>query len=313
VGQSEDVKILGLGTTLTTDYRSAALQVAYLLTPRDRVVLQFSHRRLGESPIMQFEPNIEMDWAFYQHRFGSFWLRGGRFPLPAGIYNEVRDVGTILPFFRAPYTSYPDGTETVDGIGFTYTALLGDWSIEANGAWGGTELKVVVIQPTTTLPILVRNEETVAGQFWLNTPLDGLRVGVAGMRWEQNARNHLTTQLSLDGDFERFMVRAEYKTRDFDDVDIFTYYGQGGIKLTQRLQLLAQYEVADIETGPTGQRVDQNLLKDGALGVKYSFTPNLVLKLEAHQTRGTLYDEFVNPVGPAAKTRYAIASISASF
>jgi len=48
---------LGIPEGGTADYRTAALQLRYVMTPHDQFVWQFSHRRLGTSPITVSEPD----------------------------------------------------------------------------------------------------------------------------------------------------------------------------------------------------------------------------------------------------------------
>src|SRR5260370_14664662 len=111
---------MGLTPQGTADYRRAAIVARYSPTPQNAFVVQLGHRRLGDSPTMKFEDNLKVDMAFYEHRFGSGTsLRVGKSALPSGIFNEIRYVGTLLPFYRAPYSVYGEGTntsETLNGV-----------------------------------------------------------------------------------------------------------------------------------------------------------------------------------------------------
>jgi hypothetical protein len=312
-GRASDSPFLGLTDTTTSDYRSAAMQMSFDVSPKDRLVIQVSHRRLGSSPLAGFEENIEVDWAFYQRTLGSFEVRAGRFPLAGGIYNEVRDVGTVLPMFRAPYQIYPDGFESVDGLSATHNLALGDWSLESSAFWGGTEYKNVFQTPAGPFPVMYRFANSVGGQVWLGTPIQGLRVGVSALRWSDSTSNR-TLMASVDADFDRFLVRAEHKIAKLAD----TYYAQfsylqGGMKLIEKLQLVGQYERATIETRGALPVAQATAARDAALGLNYKLSPNLVFKLEQHFVKGYWFDRFVNPTGPAAKSRYGIASVSVSF
>ncbi|HEX7239619.1 MAG TPA: hypothetical protein VF263_05110, partial [Longimicrobiaceae bacterium] len=127
--QSGELPILGISEGGTANYRTAALQFRYGITEKDNFVLQFSHRDMGTSLFTSDESSVMLDWAFYQRRFGNGSVRVGRGPIPLGIYNEVRDVGTILPFYRAPSNFYYEGFETLDGASANYDFALG-------GGWG---------------------------------------------------------------------------------------------------------------------------------------------------------------------------------
>src|SRR4051794_34223672 len=124
---SDSSMVVGISKQGTTNYRRAALLMRYAQTPRDAFVIQVAHRRLGDSPIMNFEPDVKVDWAFYERKFlGQSSLRIGKAPIPFGIYNETRYTGTILPFYRAPYAMYFEGaytSETVDGAVLSHTFL----------------------------------------------------------------------------------------------------------------------------------------------------------------------------------------------
>lgn len=59
---------------------------------------------------MAFEPDVKLDWAFYERKLGQDTsIRVGRIPQPMGLLNETRYVGTLLPFYRAPYNFYQEG------------------------------------------------------------------------------------------------------------------------------------------------------------------------------------------------------------
>ena len=119
--QSSEMPFSGIPTDATGDYRTAALQFRYAISDNGSAVVQIRHRRLGTSPLQGIEPDVSLNWAYYQQRFGSASLKVGKLPIPRGIYNEVRAVGTILPFYRAPVNTYIEGYETVDGASLAST------------------------------------------------------------------------------------------------------------------------------------------------------------------------------------------------
>ncbi|MEX2281953.1 MAG: hypothetical protein WEE89_05680 [Gemmatimonadota bacterium] len=305
--------LYGLTDTTTSDYRAAAVQLSFEVSPKDRLVLQVSHRRLASSPLMGFQENLEFDWAFYQRQLGPISVRVGRFPLAGGIYNEVRDVGTVLPMFRAPFQLYADGTETVDGVTASHNLVFGDWSLESSAYWGGTEYKNVFQTPAGAYPQMFRFENSVGGQLWLSTPLQGLRVALSAMRWKHGEEPDHTVMASVDGDFNRFLVRGEYKTGSMDDAHLSFGYAQLGVKVTEKLMVVGQYESTDMTLSGAIAAPRMTVSRDAALALNYKLSPNLVFKLEQHEVKGYWYDTFVNPMGPALKSRYGIASVSVSF
>ncbi|MCB1036393.1 MAG: hypothetical protein KDD47_21385, partial [Acidobacteria bacterium] len=143
--QSSDAIVLGLDENGTWDYRIAALQLRYDPNPKNTFVVQASHRRLGDSPLKDVENDVELDWLFYQFHFtDNTSIKIGRVPVPLGIFNEYRDVGTLLPFFRPSFNFYREGSfvsETVDGAVFHHRfAAASDWSLDLDGYFGEWDL-----------------------------------------------------------------------------------------------------------------------------------------------------------------------------
>jgi hypothetical protein len=317
---SSEAPILGVPDGLTTDYRSAALQLRYALTPSSNVVIQASHRRLGMSPVARTDHDLELDWAFYQHLVGGLRVRVGRVPITMGIYNEIRDVGTLLPFYRAPASVYPEGTEAVDGLTLGYAHYFADWSVEANVFGGATGYLNVTQTPVGPFVLDEHWEGTYGTQLWLGTPVEGLRVGASllslklGDGIPLEARERIFVWVgSLDADFDRHMVRGEYLTVETMDNRTERYYAHGALDLTSWLQLAAQAEIVTGEPKLPAPAPKSRLSQDYALGLSYRVRSDLVLKLEGHRAKGYAFDMFVDPTGPALATSYAIASIAVTF
>lgn len=315
---SSDLPLFGIPKGGSTDYRNAALQFRYGLSDADFAVLQLKHRRLGESILTAQGGDLELGWAFYQRRFGEASVRLGRVPLPGGIFNEIRDVGTILPFYRAPGNFYIEGVETVDGVIGSYDLRVRDWSLELHLGYGGAGLKFP--HATELGPELVekRFEDLVSGQVWLNTPLAGVRIGASGFRWEtvddavgavaeMNVR-----QLSLDAVRDRAYGRAEYREMDLGSLRITNYYAQGGVRYGA-FSVNAQGDFSDWERVTPIGVLSFQAAKDLALGLNYAQSANLVYKLEAHRAKGMNFDVYVDPMNGSRETDYFIGSVSVSF
>ena len=77
--------ILGIPNDGTFDYRRVALLFRFKATPNDAFVVQLANRRLGESLINDFTPEVQLDWAFYERRLGdNGTLRIGKAPTRDG-------------------------------------------------------------------------------------------------------------------------------------------------------------------------------------------------------------------------------------
>lgn len=321
-------QILGIPTDGTTDYRTAALQFRYRMSPQDSFVLQLSHERLGVSPLQALRGDVKMDWIFYQHQLlESLYVKVGKIPIPAGIYNEILDVGTLLPFYRPATQFYGEvafSAETVDGIDLYHSMSLGNgWELQTDvyaGEWDFVYVVDGVITP-------VRSKSGLGFQFWLQTPVEGLRVGVGGNRTTDHGvpiiapgekQYQKDLHASLDADFERFLVQAEYRKSESRNHVFVDYYGLVGIKLVGKLSVNAMVEVANLDLPTTVvpglDFNDIKLHKDYAVGLNYKFRPDVVVKLEQHwlktlNTEDPIVPIFMDPI----KASYYIISLSTSF
>lgn len=322
-GFADDAQVLGITEDGTADYRTAALQMRYRFTDDSSFVAQISHERLGESPLQEFREDVEIDWLFYEHRWGTTSARAGKVPIPFGIWNEVRDVGTVLPFYRPPRGFYGEGaftTETVDGLllsrGFE---LGGDFSLDGDLYYGdrnSLELSELGVNE-------VHIDDTVGLQLWLSVPGGRLRFGAGAQRFEVTSsivgapgEETLWKQAhaSVEALFSRFSVRAEVQWSEAGTVKFRTTYLQVGVHLSSRLDLNLQAERSDLELTLPGLRADIDLDEDLVAGVAYWLRPYLVIKAEAHRNEGFLTEAPVPPIfGPPVEATYGILSLSTSF
>lgn len=319
-GQSDGHQVLGINEDGTSDYRTAALQVRYDHDSANAFVVQLSHESVGDSPANDAREDVELDWVFYQHQFArGTQVKVGRVPIPIGIYNEIRDVGTLLPFYRPPdpvYTDTGTASETIDGIVVSHRfGQSSRWSLDVEPFAGQWELG--------TSNQLVRN--AVGVQVWLNTPIDGLRIGAERTSLELTFGEGAQAQTQrvenweahLDGRFRRFVVQGEYQDRPFEGGFARAYYGLLGFKPTERLGFYAQYAKSWFAfTIPgVGQLELDPFNEDAAVSINWAFRPDLVLKLEHHRVEGFVAEDVQPGPGPPVPTEtdYSLISLSASF
>ena len=331
-GITDRFQYAGIPSGGTMDYRTAALQFRFDATDRDAMVIQLSHERLGRSPIMEHEPALDLDWAFYERRLGDQTrVRVGKIVLPVGIYNEVRDVGVILPLYRPPLLMYAERTytvETMSGAAINREMDLGSrWRLSADayvGEWDYLQFDLeTVAQVDNALGVTV----------WLSTPLQGLRVGGSalgftvsdqvGMPEDHEDRMH-SFGAALDGSFERFFVRSEFRHGRFELGTAENYYGELGVHLGRGWTVVGQADFADIALDlspffppdmPFPTWFDGNLNRNLAFGLRWAPAYNLVLKIEGHRFRGYGTEDPVRDMfteGPA-RFHYALFSVSTSF
>jgi hypothetical protein len=331
-GRADGETVLGIPNRGTTDYRNAALQFGYALRPTDRIVIQLSHERVGVDDLSAAVlPEIALDWAFYEHRFTDRTVvKAGRVPLPVGLYNEVRDVGTLLPFYRPPTTNYSEvllASETVDGVVLLQTVPLGKWSLEIQPFAGGWDSVATTFR--------ARMEDVIGATVFVRTPIEGIRVGGSILRGTQfvgrpldlpppppgpprppgppgsseGGRRRRDSRLaSVDASFSRFSLRGEYFRDEFPSLIYSAYYGVASAKPVDKLTVNFQYSLARFEVVlPSGVTVRVPFSRDLAASVNYSPFSQVVLKLEGHEGEGTTF------VGTPPVNRYFIASLAVSF
>jgi hypothetical protein len=335
-GISDKYPTFGLTKEGTADYRRAAILARYAATAVDNFVVQVAHRRLGDSPTMQFEENVRLDLAFYERRFSNGTkLRVGKVTLPFGIYNEVRYAGTLTPFYRAPFVIYRDGTytsETLDGAGASHVFRGGEpWEMTLD-AYGGSfqQLEYGPVYPAASAPVytggVMKSKNVLGGQFWLGTPLTGLRVGVSGRRQDDSdgiyqrpagGADTRTWNASVDGNFDRWLFRAERMRMTTYGFEATAKYAQVGARVLPWLGLNAQAESRDenLRFTPTSPWFDVKAGRDNAVGMNFYFASNAVFKLEAHTSKGYgyMYEQIVDVSAPALHGAYYISSFTVSF
>lgn len=322
--QSDGHQIFGITEDGTADYRTAALQIRADISPKDTFVVQFSHERFGESRIQEIKDDVELDWLFYEHRFGETALKVGRVQIPFGIYNEVRDVGTLLPFYRPSHNFYGEvaySSETVDGAVLSHTFSLGDaWRLEADLHYGDWEF--IQRDFFTSAYSSAKVNDSIGVELWLDTPVPGLRFGAGAMQYDVQDPASPTPgpatwkayHVSVAGDFDRFAVHGEYKGVDIDFAKLALGYVHLGVNLTSKISLNGQKDFGDFKApGLSKIAIDD----DWIAGLNYAFNPSLVLKAEHHWDEGGFYVEDVLPyipgLPPVPKTRYWLVSLSVAF
>ncbi len=342
-------QIFGITRDGTSDYRALALQFRYDLDERNNFVIQFAHERVGQSPVMGFKEDVELDWAFYEYRPGpSTSIKVGKIQLPYGIYNEIRDVGTLIPFYRLPYSPYGEGSymnETVDGLSFSYTlgtATAWEFAFDAYaGHWNWREW--FKFRDLLTNQLVIRTGESdiekgMGAQVWITTPIEGARLALGGQIGEVKggltfSEDGLLGQqtirdayLSLDLTREHFFVRSEYLGLLFTNADLFVsaYYVHGGFHLNDIITINWQadfltahdVDIPDVFIPMVNKtQMDFKYNKDYTIGIKLNLSSQLAFKAEHHWNSGFFVeDAFVNPyLDKPLKSRYAIFSLSAVF
>lgn len=344
-GKSDGLGVFGLDKDGTTDYRAVAMLFGYKTSENGRVVTQLLHRRIGTSPLSASEPAVGVVWGFYEHSFDNGTkVKFGRNPLPRGIFNETRFVGTLLPFYRNGSTVYGETLEYIDGVVASRTVGLGDnWKLEGAAFAGGFDVRAVLPSSTGSSVIRLRAENSAGTQVWLHTPIDGVRFGAFVNNYMQTPRAAVpeasrpsrttTTLYSFDANREFGFLRAEYtafngRAASGSKSHYDGWYVLGGVRPTERFSVAVEYSAANnlVNLPAPVEPITVPVAKDIGLGAAWAVSPGLVFKLEGHRQEGYSFDSPVPTVvaptsgppfratlAPAAKAFYGIASLAVSF
>jgi len=325
---------MGLTPQGTTDYPRAAVVARYAPTALHAFVVQLGHRRLGDSPTMKFEDTVKLDMAFYEHRFAfGTTLRAGKSVLPGGTCSEVRYVGALLPFFRAPLSVYSEGSyvsETINGVVLSHRLRAGEpWELSSDlyaGDFGLLEFGPVFSPtgPPTYQGARMQSKNVLGGQFWLTTPIEGLRIGAGGRRKDDyggvNAANRGAGRVvadvngGVDAHFDRWQFRAETDRITAKYLNVKAEYAQLGVTPMSWLSVNVQREFVEVHVAtPPAPMLRVKFDRDDAIGVNFMLDSRTTLKFEQHRSLGFNYEQVVNPFGPRIKGSYFITSISTSF
>jgi hypothetical protein len=264
---------------------------------------------------------VELDWAFYERRFtNGTSLKVGRVQIPAGIYNDIRDVGILLPFYRPDHNFYGEGSlswETADGLTVSRSFEMDEWSLDGEAYYGISEL----FTPSQGGVQQVAVKDMFGAQLWLNTPMEGVRFGLGGNTWDREGQesNGDVYRASLEAVHEKFELRGEYSLATWPSGEYTAYYAQVGVPFG-KFMINGQYSFADISVDIDIPFVGPVTLADTwdeefVLGVNYRFRYDLVVKLEHHMNEGFGGDDvgYARFPDSPADIDYSLLSLSVAY
>jgi hypothetical protein len=328
-GRATDYPSLGIPLNGTADYRIATLQFRYDVSPEDQFVIQMLNRRVGSSPLATAVGDVTAQWAYWQHTAGDVKIKMGRAPLPRGLQNEVRYIGTVLPFFRVPFEYTGDAFDAVDGVVVSWRQALGSFSFEAHPFFGGTENRSVRSVAAGLTVRRSRANNMIGSQFYLDAP-QSVRLGLHAARYDrvdsvQNGyRRFVGASGQWDPRYATFRLEHVRESGNGPASDIKTTYGQVVAKVSDRLRFAGEHTVAVqriFGTAPT-PNVDVFGVRSTGAAANWFFSGNTVLKLEHHWRSGYQFDAFTPPttgtgaalqVNPPYEARYWLLSVALAF
>ena len=322
--KSDGEQFLGITEDGTANYRNLALQLRFELAERQALVFQLGHESRGESPRDAFRDDVEVDWAFYEAHFDHFSVRVGRFPLPLGIYSELRDAGHLLPFYGPPTTIYGEtsfASDSIDGASVTFNLFPDSaWNLDADMFAGESTFSE---KSRTGAFKLAKTRDDWGVRLWLNTPVEGLRLGYNHHSFEVPSSVVLRNQTRQDFDYlsfdwtrDRWMVRSEFGRGNFAlpfglDAKVDIGYLTLGYSPFSRFWVYLQGEKRDVALTPKLQP-DRTSHESLAISLTYAIAERVVVKLEHHDVETTDVDRATDPL-ETPKVKVTIASLSVAF
>jgi hypothetical protein len=329
-GKSDNLPVLGIPKEGTVDYRVMTLQFRYQLAPQDAFVVQLLNRRLGSSPLAGVLNDVTTQMAFWQHRSGAITTKVGRTPLPRGLMNEVRYIGTVLPFFRQPFEISGDAFDALDGVLVSgRRELTKGFSVEGHAHFGASENRSVRATATELTVRSSRAHNMVGAQGYLDAP-GGVRLGLFANKYERRTptQTGFRNFVAYSGQVDRSwgVLRAEHfrESGESPGADLKSRYVQAIAKVHPRVHFAGEHirQTQRVFFTNTALNTDIPSVRETGASINVFGSVGTVMKFEHRWRKGYTYDAFVSPttqvgntvtVNPARTTNYWIASIAMSF
>jgi hypothetical protein len=334
---SSKYNYLGDTTRGSFNFSEAGLNASMDPFPHTHITAQGFLFDVGN--VGQYNPSL--DYALVDYNVSdAFGIRAGRIIRPEGIYNSIQSIdlartSVLLP--QGMYDArYRDFSGAVDG-----GSLYGSFNLHKAGSLSyeifGGEVNLAsdggiaryledAFRSPYTIYGGVNGFPEVGGQFWWNTPLDGLRLGVSldnafGFSYDYQAFNgvgftpiHAVTdaleqQYSVEYLWKSWTFQAEYQYEDYNDHNEIhgvsqpgthsandTWYAAADYRFNKWFDAGAYYTEHYNDVTARGEPL--NYQKDLALSLRFDPTSWWVFKLEGHCIHGTalLHDNTDNPV-----------------
>lgn len=250
---------------------------------------------------------VALDWGFAEWRVDDLLrIRVGKVKNPLGLFMEVKDIGTLRPFFALPQSIYgPTGfaAEAYLGAGATgeWQGAAG-WGVAYDAYVGALEVPSfdpagVVVQPPPWSFDYAGEEalatDVVGGRVGLLTPVEGVTARISGFtgkleRPGGEPQRVVCVGVSGEWSVDRFQVRGEWFRADEREARTHLGgYAEVAVNVLPRLQLSARYD----ESHQNGNDVPAQFRvhREGALGISYWPSANLVFKASYHRVDGNRF------------------------
>lgn len=284
-------------------YDNAQFALALTARPQDDVVVagQLFVGRDGE---------VSLDWAFAEYRLHDLLrVRAGKVKNPLGLFMEVKDVGTLRPFFTLAQSIYGPAefaAEAYLGVGIT-----GEWEGERGWglAWdayaGALEIpsfepgEAVLAGPPPWDFTATRDTEeargVVGGRVAVSAPWEGLTARVSSFTGELSEPDGEAERLTVIGvsaeyALEWLQVRGElFRGTEGDGETNLGGYAEVAWRFLPNVQAAVRYDESrqELDGLPDESRFLRH--RELAFGASYWPSPSLVFKASYHDVRGNRF------------------------
>jgi hypothetical protein len=314
---------LGKSSQGSFKFTEVGLNVSFNPFPRTRIAAQGFSYDVGPAG----EYDVVLDYALAEYTFNDYFgIRAGRIRKPEGIYNDIQDVDVARTFVLLPQGMYNarwrdfyvsmDGGEIFGTIPLNLAGTLSYefyYGIENPKLNGGLSLQKANLPPYSPL-IALNSPEIGGGQIWWNTPLAGLRAGVAlnyvrdltftVANGRQSDGSPFTQHYSLEYIWKSWTFQAEYLRFkiNYDNtgggarpstklIEPDTWYVSAAYRFNKRFEAGTYYTeyYADVHnrSGTGLQFPSDAAQKDAALALRFDITDRWIFKVEGHYIMGT--------------------------
>jgi hypothetical protein len=289
------------------EYEHAQFSLSLTAQPQDDVVV-------AGQLFVAANGVASLDWAFAEYRVHDLLrVRAGKVKNPFGLFMEVRDVGTLRPFFALPQSIYGAGNFGAEA--YTGAGITGEW--ESRSGWGvgydlyGGGLELAAFEPGEAAlvggvgPQLdfsgvgVEEEEVrdvVGGRVSFSTPVDGLTFRLSGFTGdlteeEDGASARVVAYgVSVEWALDRLQLRGElFRATEGDEETNVAGYAEVAWSVLPKLQVALRYEQASHEKEDGVEHGSLDDHREGAIGLAYWPSPNLTFKASYHLVDGNRF------------------------
>jgi hypothetical protein len=289
------------------EYEHAQFSLALTAQPQEDVVVA------GQLFVVA-DGETSLDWAFAEYRVHDLLrVRAGKVKNPFGLFMEVKDVGTLRPFFALPQSIYGAGNfgaESYLGAGIT-----GEW--QSKGGWGieydlyGGALELAAFEPGEAAPVaeglpqldfrgvVVEEEDVrdvVGGRVTLSTPVDGFTLRLSGYTGELSEEDRAAVArvvaygVSVEWTLDRLQLRGElFRATEGDEETNVAGYAEVAWSFLPKLQAALRYEQSSHEKDDAVGPASLEDHREAALGLAYWPSPNLTFKASYHLVDGNRF------------------------